>query len=149
MVLIQGFGYLGQALSSAEIFTALFAGGFLREGRDRFVISPGHYVIGLYAAAAQVGLIPREALASYGKDGAALEAIGGERTPVVDMVCGSLGQGLSVGVGYALAARLADEDRRGLRVFLSDGETAGKDRFGKRRDVRGPQPAIAWAASLR
>ena len=51
MVLIQGFGYLGQALSSAEIFTALFAGGFLREGWDRFVISPGHYVIGLYAAA--------------------------------------------------------------------------------------------------
>jgi transketolase len=121
MVLIQGFGYLGQALSSAEIFTALFAGGFLREGRDRFVISPGHYVIGLYAAAAQVGRIPREALASYGKDGAALQAIGGERTPVVDMVRGSLGQRLSVGVGYAPAARLADEDRSAF-VFLSDGE---------------------------
>jgi transketolase len=121
MVSIQGFGYLGQALSSAEIFTALFAGGFLREGRDRFVISPGHYVIGLYAAAAQVGRIPREALASYGKDGAALEAIGGERTPVVDMVCGSLGQGLSVGVGYALAAGLADQDRSAF-AFLSDGE---------------------------
>ncbi len=121
MVSIQGFGYLGQALSSAEIFTALFAGGFLREGRDRFVISPGHYVISLYAAAAQVGRIPREALASYGKDGATLEAIGGERTPVVDMVCGSLGQGLSVAVGYALAAGLAGEDRHTF-VFLSDGE---------------------------
>ena len=121
MVSIQGFGYLGQALSSAEIFTALFAGGFLSEGRDRFVISPGHYVIGLYAAAAQVGRIPREALASYGKDGATLEAIGGERTPVVDMVCGSLGQGLSVAVGYALAAGLAGEDRRTF-AFLSDGE---------------------------
>jgi transketolase len=121
MVSIQGFGYLGQALSSAEIFTALFAGDLLREGRDRFVISPGHYVIGLYAAAAQVGRIPREALASYGKDGAALEAIGGERTPVVDMVCGSLGQGLSVAVGFALAAGLAREDR-GSFAFLSDGE---------------------------
>ncbi len=121
MVSIQGFGYLGQALSSAEIFTALFAGGFLRKGRDRFVISPGHYVIGLYAAAAQVGRISREALASYGKDGALLEAIGGERTPVVDMVCGSLGQGLSVAIGYALAAALAEEDRH-IFAFLSDGE---------------------------
>jgi transketolase len=121
MVSIQGFGYLGQALSSAEIFTALFAGGFLREGRDRFVISPGHYVIGLYAVTAEVGRIPREALASYGKDGATLEAIGGERTPVVDMVCGSLGQGLSVAAGYALAAGLAGEDRRTF-AFLSDGE---------------------------
>ncbi|MGC2787895.1 MAG: 1-deoxy-D-xylulose-5-phosphate synthase N-terminal domain-containing protein [Roseiarcus sp.] len=121
MVSIQGFGYLGQALSSAEIFTALFASGFLREGRDHFAISPGHYVISLYAAAAQVGRIPREALASYGLDGATLEAIGEERTPVVDMVCGSLGQGLSVAIGYALAAGLAGEDRRSF-AFLSDGE---------------------------
>ena len=45
MVAIQGFGYLGQALSSAEIFAVLFGGGFLRDGRDRFVLSPGHYVI--------------------------------------------------------------------------------------------------------
>jgi transketolase len=121
MVSIQGFGYLGQALSSAEIFTALFAGGFLREGWDRFVISPGHYVIGLYAVAAETGRLPIEALASYGKDGAMLEAIGGERTPVVDMVCGSLGQGLSAAVGYALAAGLAGEDRHTF-AFLSDGE---------------------------
>lgn len=121
MVSIQGFGYLGQALSSAEIFTALFAGGFLREGCDRFVISPGHYVVSLYAVAAEVGRLPREALASYGRDGAMLEAIGGERTPVVDMVCGSLGQGLSVAIGYALAAGLAGEDRETF-AFLSDGE---------------------------
>jgi transketolase len=121
MVSIQGLGYLGQALSSAEIFTVLFAGGFLREGRDRFVISPGHYVISLYAAAVEVGRLPREALASYGTDGAMLEAIGGERTPVVDMVCGSLGQGLSVAIGYALGAKLAGEDRD-TYAFLSDGE---------------------------
>jgi len=121
MVSIQGLGYLGQALSSAEIFTALFAGGILRAGRDRFVISPGHYVISLYAAAAEAGRLPKETLASYGADGATLEAIGGERTPVVDMVCGSLGQGLSVAVGYALGARLFGEDRD-TYAFLSDGE---------------------------
>jgi transketolase len=121
MVAIQGFGYLGQALSSAEIFAAIFGGGLFRGGYDRFVLSPGHYVIALYAAAAEVGLLPRQELASYGKDGALLEAIGTERTPVADLVCGSLGQGLSAAIGFALAARLAGEDRT-VYAFLSDGE---------------------------
>ncbi len=70
MVAIQGFGYLGQALSSAEIFAVLF-GGVIRYGYDRFVLSPGHYVIALYAAAAEVGLLDPQALATYGKDGSA------------------------------------------------------------------------------
>jgi len=121
MVAIQGFGYLGQALSSAEIFAVLFGGGFLRPGRDRFVLSPGHYVISLYAVAAELGLIDAAELASYGKDGVKLEAIGSERTPSVDLVCGSLGQGLSGAIGFALAARLAGEDRRTF-AFVSDGE---------------------------
>lgn len=120
MVAIQGFGYLGQALSSAEIFAVLF-GGAMRYGHDRFVLSPGHYVISLYAAAAERGLIDPAELATYGKDGAVLEAIGSERTPVADLVCGSLGQGLSGAVGFALAAQLAGEDRD-VFAFLSDGE---------------------------
>lgn len=121
MVAIQGFGYLGQALSSAEIFAVLFGGGFVRLGRDRFVLSPGHYVIGLYAACAELGLLDPKELESYGKDGALLEAIGTERTPLVDLVCGSLGQGLSGAIGFALAAHLAGEDRV-TYAFLSDGE---------------------------
>jgi transketolase len=121
MVAIQGFGYLGQALSSAEILAVLFGGGFVRAGRDRFVLSPGHYVIGLYAVAAELGLLSAAELASYGKDGALLEAIGSERTPLVDLVCGSLGQGLSGAIGFALASHLAEESRD-TYVFLSDGE---------------------------
>jgi transketolase len=121
MVAIQGFGYLGQALSSAEIFAVLFGGGFVRHGRDRFVLSPGHYVIGLYAVGAALGLLDAKELESYGKDGTPLEAIGTERTPLVDLVCGSLGQGLSGAIGFALAARLAGEDRD-TYAFLSDGE---------------------------
>lgn len=121
MVALQGFGYLGQALSSAEIFAVLFGGGLVRQGRDRFVLSPGHYVISLYAAGAALGLLDPDQLASYGKDGALLEAIGSERTPLVDLVCGSLGQGLSGAVGFALAAHLASEDRT-VYAFLSDGE---------------------------
>ena len=56
MVAPQGFGYLGQALSSAEEVAALFA--VARPGVDRIVCSPGHYVIAFYAAAAEVGLLP-------------------------------------------------------------------------------------------
>ena len=89
MVAIQGFGYLGQVLSSAEIFATLF-GGVMRYGHDRFVLSPGHYVIALYATAAEIGLLDPQALATYGKDGSILEAIGSERTPLGDLVCGSL-----------------------------------------------------------
>jgi transketolase len=121
MVAIQGFGYLGQALSSAETLAVLFGGGFVRAGQDRFVLSPGHYVIAFYAIAAELGLLSAEELASYGKDGALLEAIGTERTPLVDLVCGSLGQGLSGAIGFALASHLAGEDRD-TYAFLSDGE---------------------------
>ncbi|HET8976955.1 MAG TPA: 1-deoxy-D-xylulose-5-phosphate synthase N-terminal domain-containing protein [Solirubrobacteraceae bacterium] len=120
MVSIQGFGYLGQALSAAEQFAVLF-GDVLRHGRDRFVLSPGHYAVAFYAAAAEVGLLDRGALAAYGTDGALLEAISTERTPGLDLTCGSLGQGLSGAIGLALGDRLAGEDRR-TYAFLSDGE---------------------------
>jgi len=120
MVAIQGFGYLGQALSSAEIFAVLF-GRSIRSGKDRLVLSPGHYAIALYAAAAEVGLLDRKLLRSYGLDGSKLEAIGTERTPVVDLICGSLGQGLSAAIGFAVASHYADDDRV-TYAFLSDGE---------------------------
>ena len=55
MVAPQGFGYLGQALSSAEQLAVLY-GQAIRPGIDRLVISPGHYVIAAYAAAAEMGL---------------------------------------------------------------------------------------------
>jgi transketolase len=119
MIAPQGFGYLGQALSSAEQVAALFS--VARPGRDRIVCSPGHYVIAFYAAAAETGLIPEQALAGYGRDGSALEAIGTERTPVVDYVCGSLGQGLSAAAGFALSDRMRGRDAR-TYALLSDGE---------------------------
>ena len=121
MVAIQGFGYLGQALSAAEIYAAIFGGGIFRAGWDRFCLSPGHYVIVYYAVAAEVGLIEPKELESYGEDGALLEAISTERTPLLDATCGSLGQGLSAAIGFALASRFAGDDRR-VFAFLSDGE---------------------------
>lgn len=115
-----GLGYLGQVFSAAEILTAIM-GRYLRTGVDRFVLSPSHYVTAMYAVAVELGQLDRQAMKSYGVDGSPLEAIGSERTPVVDFTCGSLAQGLSVGIGYALANRLARQGARTV-VFGSDGE---------------------------
>ena len=119
MVAPQGFGYLGQALSSAEQVAAVFAAA--RPGVDRLVCSPGHYVIGPFAAAAELGLLSDEAVAGYGQNGSPVEAIGTERSPVCDYTCGSLGQGLSAALGFALSDRLRGS---GARIFtmVSDGE---------------------------
>ena len=121
MVAPHGFGYLGQALSSAELFATLYTGHYAPD-RDSLVVSPGHYIIAAFAAAPEAGLLDEEALATYGFDDSALEAIGTERSPAVDLTGGSLGMGLSGAVGFALADRL--QDRAGARVFavLSDGE---------------------------
>jgi transketolase len=119
MVAPQGFGYLGQALSSAEQVAALFT--VLKPGRDRLVCSPGHYVIGIFAAAAELGILSEDEAASYGQDGSPIEAIGTERSPVADYVCGSLGQGLSAAAGFALSDRLKGIDRRTF-AMISDGE---------------------------
>ncbi|MCZ7564657.1 MAG: thiamine pyrophosphate-dependent enzyme [Burkholderiales bacterium] len=121
MVGIQGFGYLGQALSAAEIFAALYGGGLMRPGWDRFCLSPAHYAVVHYAAAAEVGLLHPEALKSYGRDGTELEAISTERTPLLDLTCGSLAQVISGAIGFALASRYAKDDRR-VFALLSDGE---------------------------
>ena len=119
MVAPLGFGYLGQALSSAEQVAALFT--VMKPGRDRLVCSPGHYVIGIFAAAAELGILSEDEAAGYGLDGSPVEAIGTERSPVADYVCGSLGQGLSAAAGFALSDRLTGTDRRTF-AMISDGE---------------------------
>src|SRR5258708_10995787 len=121
MVAPQGFGYLGQALSSAELFATLYSEHY-DPGRDSLVISPGHYIIAAFAAAPEAGLLDAGALETYGFDDSALEAIGTERSPAVDLTGGSLGMGLSGAVGFALADRLQGRcDARGFAV-VSDGE---------------------------
>ena len=131
MVAPHGFGYLGQALSAAEQYAAVY-GAALRPGIDRVICSPAHYVVAAYAAAAETGLLDEAALASYGHNGSALKAIGTERSPVPDYTCGSLGQGLSAAAGFALADRLLG--RAGVRTFTfcSDGEMQ-EGRSGRRR----------------
>ncbi|MFJ6656805.1 thiamine pyrophosphate-dependent enzyme [Streptomyces sp. NPDC091377] len=113
--------FLGAALSSAEQVAAIFTTA--RPGRDRLVCSPAHYVIGPYAAAVAVGLLDRSALTEYGTDGSPVEAIGSERSPVVDYTCGSPGQGLSAAAGYALADRIHGRDARTFTLMCEE-ETA-------------------------
>ncbi len=121
MVAPHGFGYLGQALSSAELVASLYTGRY-RPAQDKIVCSPGHYIIAFFAAAAETGLLTDEDLATYGQDGSALEAIGTERSPAVDLVCGSLGQGLSGAVGFALSAKLRGDHDTRVFALISDGE---------------------------
>lgn len=121
MVAPHGFGYLGQALSSAELLAALFS-GLYRAERDKLVCSPGHYIVGIFAAARELGILDDRALATYGQDGSSLETIGTERSPVVDLVCGSLGQGLSGGAAFALSDQLRGDTDARVFVLLSDGE---------------------------
>lgn len=121
MVAPHGFGYLGQVLSSAELFAALYVNHYRPEA-DKLVISPGHYVIGAFAAAAQVGVLDRSLLSTYGHDGAPLEAIGTEKSPAVDLTCGSLGQGLSGAVGFALSMKMRGQTDGRVFALVSDGE---------------------------
>ncbi|MGH3406131.1 MAG: hypothetical protein ACRDRJ_27060 [Streptosporangiaceae bacterium] len=102
MVAAQGLGYLGQALSSAEQVAAAFA--FARPGLDRLVCSPGHYVIGPFAAAAELGLLDEDLVMGYGRDGPAVEAIGTERSPFPDrFIHGGMAEANMMGMAGALA----------------------------------------------
>ena len=121
MVAPHGLGYLGQALSSAELFAALYTGRF-QPDRDELVVSPGHYMIAAFAAAAEAGLLDESELATYGFEDSSLEAIGTERSPAVDLVSGSLGQGLSGAIGLALSRRLRGVTHGSMFAIVSDGE---------------------------
>lgn len=119
-----GQGYVQQGLGAAEIFAALFCGELRLAGaaRDRFLLSTAHNSAVFHAALAEAGLIARDALDTYCADGSPLEVNVSERLgAVVEATLGSLGQGLSVGLGMALAARRAGADTR-VVVLLGDGE---------------------------
>ena len=90
--------------------------------RDRFLLSTGHYAIGLYAALAEAGIVEVAELDSYGSDGSRLPMSGmASYTPGMEISGGSLGHGLTVAVGMALGLRHQGSDARVIN-FLSDGE---------------------------
>lgn len=89
--------------------------------RDRFLISPAHYAVAIYAALEAVGRLEAGALATFDGDGSTLEMIGAEHSPGFELTTGSFGQALSQAGGIALARRLRGDTGRTV-VFMSDGE---------------------------
>lgn len=124
-----GASHFGGGLSLVDILATLY-GSVLRldktnpewEGRDRFILSKGHGVIGYYAALAEVGYISKEELTTFEKTGSAL--LGHpvmNRAKGVEFTTGSLGMGLSVGIGVALSGKKRNKDYK-VYVLLGDGE---------------------------
>ncbi|WP_417662355.1 transketolase [Pseudomonas sp.] len=126
---VQGQGYVGQALGYADVLATAFCHSMnfrpenpTWEGRDRFLLSHGHYAIAFYAALIEAKIIPEEELETYGSDDSRLPMSGmATYTPGMEMSGGSLGQGLPIAVGMAIGLRL-----KGNPAFvynsMSDGE---------------------------
>lgn len=122
-------GHPGGSLSAADLFTYLYFEEMNvdpknpeDENRDRFVLSKGHTAPGYYAALALKGFFPIEDLKTLRHVGSYLQGHPDKKhTPGVDMSSGSLGQGLSVAVGMALAAKMQGKDYR-TYCLCGDGE---------------------------
>lgn len=125
-----GSGHPSSSFSCTEIVAALYFGGVMKHDpknptapeRDRFILSKGHAVPAQYAAMAAAGYFPVEDLMTLRKLGSPLEGHPNARKlPGIEAPTGSLGQGLSIGVGMALAAKLDSASWR-TWVVLGDGE---------------------------
>jgi transketolase len=125
-----GCGHPGGAFSSVDVMIALFF-EILNidpskpkwEKRDRFILSKGHSSVALYSVMALKGFFPQEELSTFRQD---MSILGGHpdmhKVPGVEMSTGSLGHGLSVGVGMALAGKI-DNNKHRVFVLMGDGET--------------------------
>ncbi len=122
-------GHVGGPMSQADILAALY-GRVLRirpdepdwRDRDRFILSKGHSSLGQYAAMALRGYLPLDELNTFNQKGSRLQGHPDmKKLPGIDMSTGSLGMGLSAGLGMALGARMSGRDSRAF-VVLGDGE---------------------------
>lgn len=124
-----GAAHLGSALSCVDILVALYWGvlkldpkDYNSPSRDRFILSKGHAASALYATLYFRGFYSKELLDTYAEDGGVL----GEHPipysiPGLEVATGSLGHGLSIGIGMALAGRIQNNNYR-VYVLMSDGE---------------------------
>ncbi len=124
----SGKGHIGGAYSIVEILVSLYYGDVLKfdsrnpkwEKRDRFILSKGHASIALYAVLADLGFFPKEELNFLNK-GRLLAEHPDPSIPGIEVISGSLGHGLSIGAGMALADKF-DERPRCTFVLMGDGE---------------------------
>ena len=122
-------GHPGGSLSEIDLISALYA-NYMRikpdepnwDDRDRFILSKGHASPGMYAILAEMGFISKEDLKSYRVLGGVCQGhVDMKWCPGVDFSAGSLGMGLSFGMGCSIAARLEGSERN-IFVMLGDGE---------------------------
>ncbi|MER8417889.1 transketolase [Mesorhizobium sp. M0833] len=126
---VQGQGYVGQALGIADVLAVAYFHALhyrpddtLWEGRDRFLLSIGHYAIALYAALIEAGVLPEEELETYGSDDSRMPMSGmAAYTPGMEITGGSLGHGLGIAVGMCMGLRRKQSDSF-VYNLLSDGE---------------------------
>lgn len=125
-----GSGHPSSSFSATEVVTALYFGGVLRyradeptwPARDRFIMSKGHAAPLLYAALSRAGYIPRDLIWTLREVDSPVQGHPIQNLlPGVEATTGSLGQGLSAGVGHVLGGRLNNLDYR-VYVLLGDGE---------------------------
>ena len=129
MCLGAGVGHIAPAFSCTEILVALYHGGFLRvnpdipswEERDRFILSKGHGAAALYAVLADLGFFPVSELATYTITGSRLGGHAESDIPGIETTTGSLGHGLPISAGIALAAKMDGKDYLCV-TLLGDGE---------------------------
>ena len=119
-------GHIGSSLSITGILAALYGGALKAKGprdsdRDRFILSKGHAALALYATLHLRGWLAADALDTYCADDSLLGVHPDSELEGVDFSTGSLGHGLPIGVGAALAARMQGSSRR-VFVLLSDAE---------------------------
>jgi transketolase len=127
MIGAAGSGHPGGSLSEVELLTALYFRVMKHDpknpkwaDRDRFILSKGHGCPALYVAMAEAGYIDRALLPTLRKLGSPLQGHPDKRMlPVLEASTGSLGQGLSIGIGFALAARL---DKSSFHTFVMTGD---------------------------
>ena len=126
---VQGQGYIAQALGVADVLAVSYFHALASrpeepewEGRDRFLLSVGHYAIALYAALIEAGVIPEDEIESYGGDDSRLPMSGmAACTPGMEITGGSLGHGLGIAVGMALGLKRKKSTSFVYNLF-SDGE---------------------------
>jgi transketolase len=126
---VQGQGYIAQALGVADVLAVAYFHALRYrqedpdwEGRDRFLLSTGHYAIALYAALLEAGIVPQEWLETYGSDDSHLPMSGmAAYTPGMEISGGSLGIGLGIAVGIGLGLKRKASDAF-VYNLMSDGE---------------------------
>ncbi len=112
-------GHIGGSLSETDILVALFY-EIMKPG-DKFILSKGHSVEAYYAILADLGFFPKENLENYCQFGSKLIGHPSIEVPGIDVATGSLGHGLSIACGMALALKMDGKDNK-VYVLLGDGE---------------------------